>query len=96
MYFPYLHGKQKEVLALRHLAQVLGAEGQVQPVMEPVRVMATSMRHTLEACEAHRLPVWLVVNPVRQDFDLLLPAEAFDWAGSCSPRCRRASGSIRR
>ena len=79
MYFPYLHGKQKEVLALRHLAQVLGAEGQVQPVMEPVRVMATSMRHTLEACEAHRLPVWLVVNPVRQDFDLLLPAEAFDW-----------------
>ncbi len=79
MYFPYLHGKQKEVLALRHLAPVLGVDGQVQPVMEPVRVMATSMRHTLEACEAHRLPVWLVVNPVQQDFDLLLPAEAFDW-----------------
>ncbi|MDH0864892.1 sce7725 family protein [Mitsuaria sp. GD03876] len=79
MYYPYLHGKQKEVLALRHLAPVLGAEGQLQPVLEPVRQAATSMRHTLEACEAHRLQVWLVVNPVRQDFELLRPSETLEW-----------------
>jgi hypothetical protein len=79
MYFPYLHGKQKEVLALRHLAPVLGSEGQLQPVLEPVRQAATSVRHTLEACETHRLQVWLVVNPVRQDFELLPPAQSLEW-----------------
>ncbi|WP_431265125.1 sce7725 family protein [Roseateles chitinivorans] len=79
MYFPYLHGKQKEVLALRHLAPVLGRDGQLQPVLEPVRQATTSVRHTLEACEAHRLQVWLVVNPVRQDFELLPPAQSLEW-----------------
>ncbi len=79
MYYPYLHGKQKEVLALRHLAALLGSEGQVQPVLEPVRQAATSLRHTLEACEAHRLQTWLVVNPVRQDFELLRPAQTLEW-----------------
>ncbi|MFX1682601.1 sce7725 family protein [Mitsuaria sp. CC2] len=79
MYFPYLHGKQKEVLALRHLAPVLGSEGRLQPVLEPVRQAATSVRHTLEACETHRLQVWLVVNPVRQDFELLPPAQSLEW-----------------
>lgn len=79
MYFPYLHGKQKEVLALRHLAPVLGPEGQVQPVLEPVRAAATSLRHTLEACEAHRVPVWLVINPARQDFEPQPPAQTLEW-----------------
>ena len=79
MYFPYLHGKQKEVLALRHLAAVLGSEGHLQPVLEPVRQATTSVRHTLEACETHRLQVWLVINPVRQDFDLLPPAQSLEW-----------------
>ncbi|OWQ86897.1 hypothetical protein CDN99_19505 [Roseateles aquatilis] len=79
MYFPYLHGKQKEVLALRHLAPTLGPEGQVQPIVEPVRQAVTSLRHTLEACEAHRQQVWLVVNPLRQDFEHLPPLQALDW-----------------
>ncbi|KAI1698998.1 hypothetical protein Ddc_18790 [Ditylenchus destructor] len=79
MYFPYLHGKQKEVLALRHLAAVLGADGVVQPILEPVRQAATSLRHTLEACEAHKLQIWLVVNPTRQDFEPLKPAQSMEW-----------------
>ncbi len=79
MYFPYLHGKQKEVLALRHLAPLLGAEGRVQPVIEPVRQATTSVRHTLEACEAHRLQTWLVVNPARQDFELLPQMQTLEW-----------------
>ena len=79
MYFPYLHGKQKEVLALRHLAPLLGAEGRVQPVIEPVRQAATSLRHTLEACEAHRVQTWLVVNPARQDFELLPQMQTLEW-----------------
>lgn len=79
MYFPYLHGKQKEVLALRHLAAVLGAEGVVQPILEPVRQASTSLRHTLEACEAHKLQVWLIINPTRQDFEPLRPAQSIEW-----------------
>ncbi|WP_377157596.1 hypothetical protein ACFJIX_02775 [Roseateles sp. UC29_93] len=51
----------------------------MQPVLEPVRQAATSVRHTLEACETHRLQVWLVVNPVRQDFELLPPAQSLEW-----------------
>jgi hypothetical protein len=42
MYFPYLRGKQFELLALRELAPRLGREQQVTPIIEPVRAPGDS------------------------------------------------------
>ncbi|UXH77820.1 hypothetical protein [Roseateles amylovorans] len=79
MYFPYLHGMQKEILALRQLGPTLAREGQVQPVIEPVRHVLASLRQTLQTCESAGLPTWLVVNPMSQDFDDVAPSVALDW-----------------
>lgn len=37
MYFPFLRGKQFELMALREAATDLAASGKVWPVIEPVR-----------------------------------------------------------
>lgn len=80
MYFSYLYGKQKEMLALRHLALGLAQEACVQPVIEPVKQMVSSLRQTLDACESAALPLWFVANPVAQDFANLSPVHALGWS----------------
>ncbi len=79
MYFPYLHGMQKEILALRQLAPILAQDAHVQPVIEPVRHVLASLRQTLQICETAGLPTWLVVNPVNQDFDDVAAPVSLDW-----------------
>ncbi|WP_143073964.1 hypothetical protein [Roseateles sp. YR242] len=79
MYFPYLHGMQKEMLALRQSVALLAAEGQVQPVIEPVRHVLASLRHTLQVCEVEGLPVWMVVNPMLQEFIGVGAMTALGW-----------------
>jgi len=90
MYFPYLHGMQKEMLALRQTIALLAAEGLVQPVIEPVRHVLASLRHTLQACEMEGLPVWMVVNPMLQEFSGVGAAASLGWGrhllASVSPR----------
>lgn len=79
MYFPYLHGMQKEMLALRQSVPLLAADACVQPVIEPVRHVLASLTHTLQACEDEGLPVWMVVNPMLQEFDGVGAAPALSW-----------------
>ena len=79
MYFPYLHGMQKEMLALRQSIPLLAADACVQPVIEPVRHRLASMMHTLQACENEGLPVWMVVNPAQQEFAGVGAAPALSW-----------------
>lgn len=42
MYFPYLRGKQFELLALREIAPRLGYAQCVTPIIEPVRAPSDS------------------------------------------------------
>ena len=79
MYFPYLHGMQKEMLALRQSIPLLATDACVQPVIEPVRHRLASLIHTLQACENEGLPVWIVVNPMLQEFAGVAPAPALSW-----------------
>lgn len=37
MYFPYLRGKQYELLAVKELSGLLGEQQKVVPIIEPVR-----------------------------------------------------------
>ncbi|WAC74726.1 sce7725 family protein [Roseateles sp. SL47] len=91
MYFPYLHGMQKEMLALRQSITLLASEACVQPVIEPVRHVLASLRHTLQACESEGLTAWMVVNPMLQEFAGVGAAPALSWgrhllASVSSPR----------
>jgi hypothetical protein len=62
MYFPYLRGRQYELLALRELAEgnLLGSH--VIPVIEPIKISPTFMT-TMEAFTRTEQPVGLVFNP---------------------------------
>lgn len=41
MYFPYLKGKQFELIALRELSERMGESGSIHPVIEPVKSTVT-------------------------------------------------------
>lgn len=64
MYFPYLRGKQFELLALRETAPRLGAARCITPIIEPVREPADSGLHRcLTALEMYAVGFVLIANP---------------------------------
>lgn len=64
MYFPYLRGKQYELLALKELAGVLGPVGKVIPILEPVRdPKGSGLERCLDALRINSMRFTLVVNP---------------------------------
>ena len=49
MYYPYLRGRQFELLALRDFAESLqGSASQVFPIIEPVRENKNSLKRRLQ------------------------------------------------
>lgn len=84
MYYPYLYGRQSELLAVRDVAHTLGDESEVRPVIEPVRVRSGSLRVTLEEAEKADFTTYTVVNPALGDFALAANAKDAaawrDWA----------------
>ncbi|MBD2222871.1 sce7725 family protein [Calothrix sp. FACHB-1219] len=79
MYFPYLYGKQKELIAVRLLSNRLAIEASVQPVLEPVRTDAATLKITLKLCEKSKLNTWLVLNPQLSRFRGHEPDAALAW-----------------
>lgn len=64
MYFPYLRGKQYELLAVKELAALLGSQGVVVPIIEPVRPPTGSGLHRcLAALGAEGNDFILITNP---------------------------------
>ncbi len=64
MYFPYLRGKQNELLAIRELA----AEGiigeSVRPIIEPVKVnLSSGMPRLMEALSGKNIVPLVILNP---------------------------------
>lgn len=45
MYFPYLRGRQNELLCLRELLDAGKLSSQVIPIIEPVKFSSTFFRH---------------------------------------------------
>jgi hypothetical protein len=63
MYFPYLRGKQFELLALRELSELLGANrDKVSPIIEPVKELPT-FKSTVSALHKKDINFSLVLNP---------------------------------
>lgn len=66
-YFPYLRGKQNELLALREVAARIAANGAVCPIIEVVKFNSTtriSMDHFVE----NGMPFVLITNPEHGEF----------------------------
>ena len=63
MYFPYLRGKQYELLALKELSQLIGSQGKVLPIIEPVRAPDGGLDRCIEALSAAHVGFVVVVNP---------------------------------
>jgi hypothetical protein len=64
VYFPFLRGKQYELLALRELAPMLGAQGRVVPIIEPVRPTdGSGLDRCLGTLTDAGLDFILIVNP---------------------------------
>lgn len=64
MYFPYLRGKQYELLALRDLAEIPLDKSKIIPIIEPVKKSLRSLETALKALKAIDVKVQLIVNPM--------------------------------
>src|SRR5690625_1409871 len=67
MYFPYLRGRQSELLAIRTLLEKKRLSERVVPIIEPIKPTAT-LRKTLEAFINHRRELYIVANPQVGEF----------------------------
>jgi len=61
MYFPYLRGKQFELIAIRELAEMMSAAGKIIPIIEPVKEVS-SYKKTFEALHQHNLEYCFILN----------------------------------
>lgn len=69
MYYPYLRGKQFDLLALTALIQAKRWSPKVIPIIEPVRDSAT-LKKTIELFDQKKLPLYIVENPQVGTFKL--------------------------
>ena len=63
MYYPYLRGKQFELIALNELSVFMSDnKGKVSPIIEPVKISST-LKNTLKALKSKNINFTIIVNP---------------------------------
>jgi hypothetical protein len=67
MYFPYLRGKQFELLSLRELSILPLDAFKIVPIIEPVKKDLKSLETAIKALSKNSVKVQLVVNPEHGD-----------------------------
>jgi hypothetical protein len=63
MYFPYLRGRQFELIALREFATERGERDNLLPIIEPVKQSFNSFKIALKMFGEANLPFSLILNP---------------------------------
>lgn len=69
MYFPYLRGKQYELLAIRELAPVIDSD-KIIPIIEPVKINLSSLRTAIDVLQRNKIFCQIIVNPTVGEFKL--------------------------
>jgi hypothetical protein len=69
MYFPYLRGKQFDLIAIRELSEQISKSGVIHPIIEPVRESSSTLRLTIEELIKSNAPFTLIINPEVGDLD---------------------------
>lgn len=77
MYYPYLRGKQFDLLALSELIKQGRWSSRIRPIIEPVRDSAT-LKKTLELFDQRQLPCYVITNP-QVGTAKLFATKRFDW-----------------
>lgn len=62
MYFPYLRGRQFELIAIRELIDNNCISPNIVPIIEPVRASST-LTSTLSKCNERHQPIAFIINP---------------------------------
>ena len=62
MYFPYLRGRQFELIALRELVEKKRIGNNIFPIIEPVKVSSTLLK-TLEVFRNNNKKIGIIMNP---------------------------------
>lgn len=62
MYFPYLRGRQFELIALRELVEEGVLSGRITPIIEPVKLSSTLVK-TIETYGANSKQLAIITNP---------------------------------
>lgn len=68
MYYPYLRGKQFELIALRELARELPNNDRLCPIIEPVKSNFNSLNAAIRELKGNHEHFVLVINPSDGDF----------------------------
>lgn len=62
MYFPYLRGRQFELIAIREMIEKNLINDKVIPIIEPVKASSTFLK-TIEVSKEHDKALAIIVNP---------------------------------
>ena len=62
MYFPYLRGRQFELIAIRELLENNLISDKIIPIIEPVRASSTLLK-TIVQCKNANQPLAFIINP---------------------------------
>lgn len=62
MYFPYLRGRQFELIAIRELIENKCISDKIIPIIEPVRASSTLLK-TITQCKDAKQPLAFIINP---------------------------------
>lgn len=68
MYFPYLRGKQYELLALKDFSQMSPNNAKIVPIIEPVKNQVNGLNSALETMIKNGMRFALILNPKDGDF----------------------------
>jgi len=63
MYFPYLRGRQFEMIALREYAAQKGEKNNIIPIIEPVKNTFNTMKRALAIMSEHNVKYAIILNP---------------------------------
>jgi hypothetical protein len=63
MYYPYLRGKQFELLAIRDFCDHYGKTELIAPIIEPVKENFNSMRLAIKKMQEKNMHFYLILNP---------------------------------
>lgn len=63
MYFPYLRGKQFELIALREICSFIDNKFVISPIIEPVKETTVTLEKTIDCLINNNLNFNLIINP---------------------------------
>jgi hypothetical protein len=77
LYFPSLHARRAELLALRSVSAKASPAAPLTPILEPVKASADDLARALDVFAQHQQPVALILNPHQGDFRGAAPTAAW-------------------